>query len=133
MAQELDLGPGVVVYDYTPAQWASYLDHKYECSAGGVLLNLTLFFTPFMASFAPWGASFGDQVNQLYAVEAAVNPQKAFDTIGADAEVICGNLDLATAAGEGFTSPVYAYVNVYEPSAPVEAGVNTYNPRYRYQ
>lgn len=47
-----------------------------------------------------------------------MNPQKAYDSIGADLGVTCGNIELAVAAGMGFSSPVYSFHNTYEPSSP---------------
>ena len=69
-------------------------------------------------SFEAFGADFGAQVGDKYAAGAAENPQKAYDSIGTDTGVTCGNIEVAKAAGEGFQSPVFSYVNNYAPSHP---------------
>ena len=64
----------------------------------------------------PWGqgAAVGDEINNLYWADAAVNPQKAYDSIVSDYGLSCSSIILSRTAksnGGRYSAPIYIFVN----------------------
>ena len=98
MAQEPDAQPNKVLWD------TSVSDFK-------KLINDT---------FQPWGKGTGPKVLEMYEDELnSGGPEKAYCTLIADYGATCANIDVAKAAAQGFSSPVYSYVITQCPVDPV--------------
>lgn len=111
MGQEPDLAPAAMVYNLSASAFEAFAQKT-------------------MGAFGP---DFAARLLKYYQAEMAVSPQKAYDSISADIEMTCGNIDVAAAASAGFKSPVYSLVVQAPPSHPVNMTmVGPYAPRYAF-
>jgi carboxylesterase type B len=74
----------------------------------------------------------GLQIAEIYSKEIGSDPQLAYDTIGSDIEVTCGNLAVAMQAASSFASPVYASVTSYAPAKPAHTYSNKNAAHYAF-
>eukprot|EP01116_Phalansterium_solitarium_P020122 TRINITY_DN5841_c0_g1_i2.p1 TRINITY_DN5841_c0_g1~~TRINITY_DN5841_c0_g1_i2.p1 ORF type:complete len:562 (-),score=97.94 TRINITY_DN5841_c0_g1_i2:163-1809(-) len=96
MHEEPDIEPVVDVRNLTVAEYEAYLQKR----------------------FSPWGADFYQQVLALYPTASFDGVQQSYDSISADIGVICGNLQLAQSASDGFKSSVFMYITRQRPEVP---------------
>lgn len=72
----------------------------------------------------------GAVVAELYAAELATSVELGHQVFVAEYSFLCGNINLARLAGQGFESPVYASVGVHSPCNPLP--VIPSNPPSKY-
>ena len=99
MRDEDDNGPNQTIVSWSQAQLDAFLDRH----------------------FTMWSNTTGAAIAQLYADVSAADAGQAYYDLDADTGVGCGHIVIATAAGQGYKSPVYLGVNMHSPSSPFQS------------
>lgn len=77
-------------------------------------------------SFASWKNQANSLVADLflyYQADASLDVQRSYDTLSTDIGLSCALRNIALAGKEGnYSSPIYLYVNQWQPSVPVNGG-----------
>jgi carboxylesterase type B len=111
MMAEWDMfSPNKTIYDMTVPQYQQFL-HDYFASHG-------------------WESNAGDIVFELYAQQANESIELAYQQFFAEQSELCGSIEVAITAAEGFKSPVYLSVVTHNPSQPLHTIPGTLPSRY---
>lgn len=114
MGFEPDAAPAKIVSGFSAAQWADFLDAKY----------------------AGWpNRTMGRGVLAQYQSDSAPDPQRAYDAISSDVGLSCASIDIARAALPpigNFRSPMYIFVNNWDPAKPVPGWLPHYYATFAF-
>ena len=110
-AYEPDSDPNLNVGNNTLAQWEALL----------------------LKSFRNWpGGNAGSLVAAAYRQDSMIDPQRAYTSIVSDYGLTCAAVDIARASARRRRSPIYTFVNAWNPGTPIPTSNPNYFIKYSY-
>lgn len=110
LAESDTLSASALIYNMSPAEYHRYLEEYFALRG--------------------WSSGAGDRVFSLYAEQAEVAVELAYQQFSAEFSFLCGNVQVALAAAEGFKSPVYSSVVAHAPGNPLV--VSNFSPPSKF-